>query len=94
MAARASTKRGMRSTSRKMASSRYGTDPMPATQAVPGAFGQGDRKTPKSAGPLRPHPAGPGTGPASGPVGISNRPLGREKTEQEHVPPRQKAKGR
>jgi hypothetical protein len=96
MPARASTKRGMQSTSRKMASSRYGTDPMPATHAVAGAFGlEGrDRKTPRSAGPLRPHPADTGKAPARGPVGISNRPLGRERAEQEHLPPRQKAKGR
>jgi hypothetical protein len=98
MPIRASTKRGTKSTSRKMASSRHGTDPMPATQAVAGAFGlEGrDRKTPRPAGRLRPHPAstGGGTSPSRGPVGISNRPLEREMEEQHQVPPRRQAKGR
>jgi hypothetical protein len=97
MAIRVSTKRGTKSTSRKMASSRHGTDPMPATQAVAGAFGlEGrDRKTPRPAGRLRPHPASTGgASPTRGPVGISNRPLKREMEEQHQVPPRRKAKVR
>jgi hypothetical protein len=98
MPIRVSTKRGTKSTSRKMASSRHGTEPMPATQAVAGAFGlEGrDRKTPHPAGRLRPHApsTGGGASPARGPVGISNRPLERERAEQGQVPPRRTAKGR
>jgi hypothetical protein len=49
-----SGKRGLQSTGRKAAASRHGIDPMPATSPVAGAYGKGDRVTPKRVPPRRP----------------------------------------
>lgn len=98
MAVQASTKRGVKSTSRKTASSRHGLAPTPRARPVAGAFGgEGrDRKTPRSAGPLMPRAARTDVrrAGAKGPVGISNRPLSREQNEQRRLPPRGQARGR
>ncbi len=54
MGRQTSGKRGLQSTSRKVASSRHGINPMPATSPVAGAYGKGDRVTPKRVPPRRP----------------------------------------
>ena len=53
MGRQSSGKRGLRSTARKAASSRHGFGPTPATAPVTGAFGRGDRVTPRRRAPRR-----------------------------------------
>jgi hypothetical protein len=98
MGAQASTKRGLKSESRKAATSRHGAASQPATRPVGGAFGRdgSDRRTPPSAGALERRPSGTRSGRlrAVGAVGISNLSPGREAQEQRRVPPRGTRKGR
>jgi hypothetical protein len=97
MGVQASTKHGLKSESRKAATSRHGTASQPATRPVGGAFGRAgtDRRTPRSAGALdrRQPPTRSGRLRAVGAVGISNLSPGREAEEQRHVPPRGTRKG-
>jgi hypothetical protein len=98
MGVQASTKRGLHSESRKGATSRHGIAPQPATRPVAGAFGRegGDRRTPRSAGPLERRSPAKRSGRlrAVGAVGISNLSPARERKEQRRVPPRGARKGR
>src|SRR2546428_11594161 len=98
MGVQASTKRGVKSSARKAATSRHGTDPQPSPRPVGGAFGRegADRRTPTSAGPLQRRPAATHSGRlrAVGAVGISNLSPAREQQEQRRLPPRGKRKGR
>jgi hypothetical protein len=98
MGAQASSKRGLKSESRKAATSRHGIGTQPSTRPVGGAFGRegADRRTPASAGPLERRRASTRTGRlrAVGAVGISNLSPARERQEQQRVPPRGKRKGR
>jgi hypothetical protein len=98
MGAQTSTKRGLRSESRKAATSRHGLATQPATRPVGGAFGREgtDGRTPQSAGPLEPRRPATRSGRlrAVGAVGISNLSPGREQQEQRRVPPRGKRRGR
>jgi hypothetical protein len=97
MGAQGSAKRGLKSESRKAATSRHGLAPQPATSQVGGAFGRdGSRRTPRSGGRLerRGPPTRSGRLRAVGAVGISNLSPGREAQEQRRVPPRGTRKGR
>ena len=97
MGAQSSTKRGLKSESRKASTSRHGTAAQPAAQPVAGAFGlEGTNRTPRSMGALeRRRPVKrSGRLRAVGAVGISNLSPGREAEEQHRVPPRGTRKGR
>lgn len=59
MSRQVSGKRGLQSTARKRANSRHGTEPTPAAKSVSGAFGKGDRRTPRRAGTVSRPAAGP-----------------------------------
>jgi len=98
MGAQGSAKHGLKSESRKAATSRYGTRAQPATRPVGGAFGREGtgRRTPPSAGPLERRAAATRAGRlrAVGAVGISNLSPAGEQREQRRVPPRGKRRGR
>ena len=98
MGAQASSKRGLKSDSRKGATSRHGIAPQPSTRPVAGAFGRegDDRRTRRSAGPLERRSTATRSGRlrAVGAVGISNLSPAREDKEQRRVPPRGTRKGR
>jgi hypothetical protein len=98
MGAQGSAKHGLKSESRKAATSRYGTGTQPATRPVGGAFGREgtDRRTPQSAGPLERRATATRSGRlrAVGAVGISNLSPANEQREQRRVPPRGKRRGR
>lgn len=92
MGMQASNKRGVKSSARKAATSRYGIEPQPRSQPVTGAFGRegADRQTPRPAKPLRPRsPSGVSRrGSGTGAVGISNLAPDSERSEQRRLPPR------
>jgi hypothetical protein len=98
MGVQASGKRGLKSESRKAATSRHGLATQPATRPVGGAFGREgrDRQSPRSAGALerRAVPTRSGRLRAVGAVGISNLSPAREQQEQRRLPPRGSRKGR
>ena len=98
MGVQASAKRGLKSESRKAATSRHGTEPQPSRRPVGGAFGRegAERRTPASAGPVerRKPTRRSGRLRAVGAVGISNLSPAAEQREQRRVPPRGTRKGR
>jgi hypothetical protein len=96
MGTQASGKRGLQSSARKAASSRHGIEPQPRTRPVAGAFGRegADRRTPRTAGALKPRRGTPTRGGARRPVGISRQAPGSERREQRRLPPRGQRKGR